>query len=222
MLARWVGPAPQLAPAGAPDIDHVRLDPDTLDTALAHHPDIAVLDRQQALARAGVDLAQANRKPDWTVEMAFQQRGRANSNMVSVGVSVPLQWDRKQRQDRELAARLALAEQAQGERDEMLRAHVAETRIMLADWQNGRERLARYSRELVPLGADRSGAVLAAYRGGKATLADVLAARRSESEVRLQALQLEADTARLWAQLNFLYPSNYVAGAHPGVEGGKQ
>jgi hypothetical protein len=49
----------------------------------------------------------------------------------------------------------------------------------------------------------------------------LLAARRSESEVRLQALQLEADTARLWAQLNFLYPSNHAAGAHSGVEGGK-
>jgi len=32
----------------------------------------------------------------------------------------------------------------------------------------------------------------------------VLAARRGEIEVRMQALQLEADAARLWAQLNAL------------------
>jgi hypothetical protein len=37
-------------------------------------------------------------------------------------------------------------------------------------------------------------------------LTDALAARRGEIDVRLQALQLEADTARLWAQLNFLFP----------------
>jgi outer membrane protein TolC len=222
MLARWVGTTDGLVPTGKPDIDHIRLDPVTLDTSLAHHPDIAVLDRQQEMARGEVQLAQANTKPDWSVEVAFQQRGRAYSNMVSVGVSVPLQWDRKHRQDREVAAKLALAEQAQGERDEMLRAHVAETRVMLAGWHNGRERLVRYSTELVPLAADRSTSVLAAYRGGKATLADVLAARRSESDVRLQALQLEADTAKLWAQLNFLYPSSHTGDAHASVEGSKQ
>jgi outer membrane protein TolC len=215
MLARWVGASVELALAGQPDIDHVRLDPATLDTTLAHHPDIAVLDRQQELARTEVLLARANRKPDWTVEVALQQRGQAYSNMVSVGVSVPLQWDRKNRQDRELAAKLAFADQAKDERDEMLRAHVAETRVMLDQWQNGRERLARYRREIVPLAGERSAAVLAAYRGGKAALAEVLAARRTELDVGLQALQLEADTARLWAQLNFLYPTSGVPGHGP-------
>lgn len=213
MLARWVGSNGELALDGQPDIDHVRLDPAALDTTLAHHPDIAVLDRQHDIARTEVMLAQANRKPDWTVEVALQQRGQAYSNMVSVGVSVPLQWDRKNRQDRELAAKLALADQAKDERDEMLRAHVAETRVMLGEWQNGRERLARYRREIVPLAGDRSAAVLAAYRGGKAALAEVLAARRSELDASLQALQLEADTARLWAQLNFLYPTSGTPGA---------
>lgn len=81
---------------------------------------------------------------------------------------------------------------------------------MLGDWQTGRERLARYRGELVPLAGERTAAVLAAYRGGKSALAEVLAARRSELDVRLQALQLDADTAKLWAQLNFM-----AAASHP-------
>lgn len=221
MLARWVGADTDIAMTAAPDIDHVRLDPASLETALEHHPAIAVLDRQQDIARTDVLLAQANRKADWSVEVAFQQRGQPYSNMVSVGVSVPLQWDRKNRQDRELAAKLALADQARDEREEMLRTHVAETRVMLDEWQNGRERLARYRDVLVPLSGERSAAVLAAYRGGKATLADTLAARRSELDVRRQALQLEADTAKLWAQLNFLYPTG-MAMLPPAPQEGKQ
>jgi outer membrane protein TolC len=220
MLARWVGADADIALAAAPDLDHVRLDPATLDTALTHHPEIALLDRQQDIARTDVLLAQANRKADWSVEVAFQQRGQPYSNMVSVGVSVPLQWDRKNRQDRELAAKLALADQAKDEREEMLRAHVAETRVMLDEWQNGRDRLARYRDALVPLASSRSVAVLAAYRGGKATLADTLAARRNELDVRLQALQLEADSAKLWAQLNFLYPTGMML--PPVSQEGKQ
>jgi outer membrane protein TolC len=204
MLARWTGG--ETAVAGAPDIDSIRLDPASLDGDLAHHPQIAVLNRQEDIAQADVKLAQANRRTDWSVELAFQQRGPAYSNMVSFGISVPLQWDRKNRQDRELAARLALAEQAKAERDEMLRDHVAATRAMIVEWQSGKERVARYAREVLPLAGERSQAALAAYRGGKATLAEVLAARRNEAETRMQALQLELDTARLWAQLNFLFP----------------
>jgi outer membrane protein TolC len=204
MLARWTGA--ETGVAGAPDIDSIRLDPASLDSDLAHHPQIAVLNRQEDLAQADVNLAQANRRTDWSVEVAFQQRGSAYSNMVSIGISMPLQWDRKHRQDRELAAKLALVEQARAERDEMLREHVAGTRSMIVEWQSGKERVFRYKHEVLPLAAERSQATLAAYRGGKATLAEVLAARRNEAETRMQALQLERDTARLWAQLNFLFP----------------
>ena len=206
-LARWAGPDADAAAAALPDIDHVRLDPDALDHQLAHHPEIAVLDREEAVARTQARLADADRHPDWTVEVALQHRGQGYSDMVSVGVSVPLQWDRKNRQDRTLAAKILQADRIRDERDERLRAHTAEVRTLLDEWQSNRERLARYRRELVPLAADQSAAVLAAYRGGKAALADVLAARRNELDVRLQALQLEAGAAQRWAQLNFLYPS---------------
>jgi outer membrane protein TolC len=208
MLARWTGVSGDVVLDGSPDIDHIRLDPATLDASLAHHPQIAVLNRQQDVAQAQANLARANRRSDWSVEIAFQQRGAAYSNMISVGVSVPLQWDRKNRQDRELTAKLAMVEQTTAERDEMLREHVAETRTMIVEWQSGRERIARYLRELLPLAGERTQAVLASYRGGKATLTDVLAARRNETEVHMQAIQLQMDTARLWAQLNFLFPEH--------------
>ncbi|WP_395400983.1 TolC family protein [Pseudoduganella sp. UC29_106] len=213
-LGRWTGVTGEVTLDGAPDVEKIRLDPATLDTDLAHHPQIAVMNKQEDIAQAEANLARANRQPDWSVEIAFQQRGSAYSNMVSVGISVPLQWDRKNRQDRELSAKLATVEQTKAEREELLREHVAEARAMLAEWQSGRERIARYASQLVPLAGERSQAMLAAYRGGKATLADVLAARRSETEVRLQALALQMDTARLWAQLNFLFPVD-GSGSHP-------
>jgi outer membrane protein TolC len=208
MLSRWAGPDADIAQAGLPDMDKVRLDPNSLDSQLAHHPDIAVLNREEKIARTEAQLAEANRRPDWSVEVALQRRGQAYSNMLSVGVSVPLQWDRKNRQDRELAAKILRVDQVRDERQELLRAHAAEVRVMLDEWQSGRERIARYRRDLVPLATNQSAAVLAAYRGGKAGLAEVLAARRNELDVRLQALQLEAETARRWARLNFLYPSS--------------
>lgn len=207
VLSRWTGEAADVELAGEADTASVAIDPATLEATLEHHPAVAVLTRQAEVAQAEASLARANRSPDWSVEVAMQQRGPGYPNMVSFGVSVPLQWDRARRQDRELAARLAAAGQAQSERDEALREHVAEVRSQLAEWQAGRERIARYENEALPLASARTEAVLVAYRGAKASLAEVLAARRAESEQRLQLLQLERDNARAWAQLNTIEPA---------------
>ena len=207
-LARWVGEGADQPLATAPAMNAIPLDTGALETHLAGHPEIVAMTKQAEVAEAEARIAQAARTPDWTVEVAYQQRGPDFSNMVSVGVSVPLPWDRANRQDREVSSKLAMAEQARAQRDEMLRAHVAEVRAMIFEWQNGRERLARYERDLLPLARDRAQAALAAYQGGKTSIADVLGARRNESDVRMQAVQLEMDTARLWAKLNFLIPDH--------------
>jgi outer membrane protein TolC len=210
-MARWVGEAAEAPLAGKPAIDALRIDTRSLDAELAHHPQIMVLSKQEEIAGTEARLARANKQADWSVEVMYSQRGPAYSNMVSVGVAIPLQWGQKNRQDRELAAKLAMAEQAKAQREDMLQAHIAEVRAMVDEWQNGRERRERYERELVPLSKERTQAAVTAYRGGKASLAEVLSARRNEIEVRMQALQLEAETARLWAQLNFLFPEGREA-----------
>jgi outer membrane protein TolC len=205
-LARWIGEGADATLADPPPMDTVPLEMATLETNLAHHPEMVALAKQEEIAETEARLAQASSTPDWTVEIAYQQRGPDYSNMVSFGVSLPLPWDRGNRQDREIAAKLAQAEQARAQREEALRAHVGEVRAMLAEWQSGRARLARYRGELVPLARDRAHASLAAYQGGKASITELLAARRNESEVRLQQVQLEKETARLWASLSFLTP----------------
>jgi outer membrane protein TolC len=208
-LARWIGEGADLPLAARPALDAIRLNASSLDTDLLHHPEIAVLARQEEISSTEAKLAQASATPDWSLEVAYQQRGPAFSNMVSIGIALPLPWDRGNRQDREIASKLAIADQARAQREEMLRAHVAEVRTMIAEWENGRERLTRYDRDLIPLAGERSKAALAGYQGGRTSIADLLLARRAETDVRMQAVQLEMETARLWAQLNFLVPGDH-------------
>jgi outer membrane protein TolC len=210
-LARWIGNDADAPLVGKPAIDAIRVDPNTLETDLARHPEILVFARKEELAAAEVRMAQTSKQADWSLALMYSQRGSAYSNMISVNVSVPLQWDQKNRQDREIAAKLAMLDQARAEREDMLRARSAEVRAMIAQWENDRERSARYARELLPLATERTQATLAAYRGAKASITEVLLARRNEIDVRMQALQLEMDTARAWAQLNFLLPDGDVA-----------
>jgi outer membrane protein TolC len=211
-LARWIGDDAGAALDGKPEIEALGVDSSALEAQLGHHPEITTLSRQADVAAMEARIAQADKKADWTVELSYAQRGPAYSNMISIGVSVPLQWDQRNRQDREVASRQALAERASALRDDALRAHVAEVRAMLLEWRNGLERTGRYRHQLIPLAQERTRAALAAYVAGKASLNDILLARRNSIDVQLQALQLELEVARLWAQLNFFVPTGTAHG----------
>ena len=204
-LARWIGDAANLPLGPTPSMDAVRID--LIDVEVhAHHPQIDLLLKQEQVARAEAEIAQANKRPDWSAELMYSQRGPSYSNMISINFSIPWQLDRKNRQDRELAAKLAQIDQLQAQRQEVTREHVAEISTWLQQWQSNRDRLARYDNSLIPLAADRTRAAAATYRGGGAPLTTVLEARRMEVDTRLERLRLEMENAAVWAQLEYLIP----------------
>ena len=216
-LARWSGADGHRALGPPPALDSVRLRLQGLETQLAQHPQTVLMVSKEAVARAEADAAQAAKQSDVSVELMFSQRGPAFSNMVSVNVSIPWQWDQKNRQDRELGARLAVLDQMAAEREEASRAQVAEAHAMLQEWQGNRDRLARHDSVLLPLAQERTRATIAAYRAGAATLASVFEARRAEIDTRLERLRLEMDTARLWAQLDYLAATGHGSVTPPSI-----
>ena len=217
-LIRWLGADAQRVPLGAPLWQTAALGTTTgadhFSQQIKALPQAGVLEAQVHAAEVEARLAEANKKADWTWELAFSQRGPSFSNMISFGFSFPLQWDQTKRQNRELGAKLALVKEAEARYDDLLRSHEAELRVMQNDWQNGKDRVARYIGQMVPLTRQRSDAALAVYRSGKSDLAAVLAARRDEIDMRVQAITVELETARLWAQLNFLIPDRNTAATH--------
>lgn len=208
-LTRWIGaPDAERPLSGSPPWQTTPLQGELSSEHLKQHPDLLALSAEVDAVETDAKLAQANKQADWSVEASYAQRGSAYSNMVSIGVSIPLQWDQKNRQNRELAAKLAMVDEAKARYEDMLRSHEAEVRGWLNDWQTGKDRVARYRSELIPTARQRSEATLTAYRIGKSDLAAGLLARRDEIDVRMQVLTLELETARSWAQLNFLVPEH--------------
>lgn len=211
VLARWTGAPPDAPLAGKPAIDRIAYEPSQLDAQVARHPTIGILERQQEIATTEARLARVEKKVDPSFELMYGLRGSMWGDMVTFSVSIPLQWNQGNRQDREVAAKLAVAEAARAEREESARSILVELSTMAAEWRNGLERLARYEREIIPLARERTRAALAAYQGAKASSGDLLLARRNEIDVRTQALQLEGDIARLWAALTYLAPGSVGA-----------
>jgi outer membrane protein TolC len=213
-LARWIGTAADRPLSGPPAVDAISLRISDLDGDLAHHPEIALMLKQEEMARADVEVARTQKRSNWTIEVMYSQRGPNFSDMMSLNVSKPLQFHERSRQDREVGARLAVAERMRAEREEETRAHVADAQALFQGWQANRARLGRYTSSLIPLASERTTAATTAYRSGKGSLNAVLDARVGEIEARLNYLELEMETAELWSQLNFLVPANYGAGAH--------
>ena len=215
-LARWIGESASRPLGTAPAMDTVPLRDADLETDLAHHPELALMVKQEEIARAEAEIARTNQRSDWTVEVMYSQRGPDFSNMMSLNVSRPLQWRQRSRQDRELAAKLALAAQMSAERKEETRAHLADASALLRGWRSNRTRLERNAQTLIPLARERTVAATAAYRSGRGALSDVLEARVAEIETRLDQLLLEGETAQLWAKINYLIPAG-VATSHEPV-----
>ena len=205
-LARWTGLARMDALGPLPPLDDVPLHEATLATDLERHPQIELMRRREAVALAEAEVARAERKTDVSVEVMYSQRGPAYSNMVSVNVSMPLQWNQARPPGPGPAGEARRVEALRLEREEALRAYVIEARTMIQTWRSLRERSARYASAQLPLAAERTRAALAAYRGGSGPLAAVLQAREGELATRLEQLRIETDAARLWAQLAYLMP----------------
>jgi len=204
-LARWIGGDADRPPAGEPGLP---TENDVL--ALREHdlhniPHLRVLATQLDVAAAEVEVAEQNRTPNWSWEVSYAQRGPAYSNMISVGVSVPLPIGRADRQDREVAARLAQRDQVRDQIEDARRRHASEFTALRLEWQGLSERQRQLETALLPITRQRVEAVLASYGSGQQNLAAVLEARRAEVDARIQVLDLERESARIWARLRYTY-----------------
>lgn len=214
-LTRWVGDITNISLDAAPDITQSPLDTRHLAHQISQHPDIAVMKAEEMIAEAEAEVARQERHVDWTWSVMYGERSSGFSDMISIGVSVPLQWNQENRQDRVVAAKLAKADQVRAEREEMIREHVAETERWLATWQSNLVRLNDYEASLIPLASQRTDAALAEYRGGEGELVTVLDARKMEIATRVESLRIKMETAALWATLEYLTLPDDLAVVHP-------
>ncbi|HEV7834007.1 MAG TPA: TolC family protein [Caballeronia sp.] len=201
-LSRWTAatvpdisgdpPAPQSVVASLPPEELQRVEPALINAS----SEIAVADADTA-------VAQSNRSPNWTWEVAYQQRGGQYSNMVSVGVSIPIPLNRRDRQDRDTAVKAELGTKARLMYEDAQRQVDADIRNLSATLASGRERIASLNASLLPAADQRLQLSTAAYRAGTGSLADTFAARRAVLDARLQVLDLQRDVSLTWARLEY-------------------
>jgi outer membrane protein TolC len=195
-LQRWVGVAiDELTPVA-------EVSGPTEQAYVAGHPTVMARQFDIDVAQRAAAVAASERKPNWTWEVSYGQRTNY-SDMATVLVSVPLQVAPSERQDRETAAKFALADKAEAEQEEATRAATAEYRALASDAQRLHERIERYRTGVVAPAGQRTAAATAAYRSNQGTLMTLFEARHAEVEAQRKLLVLQRDLARTRAQLAF-------------------
>ncbi|NBS48361.1 MAG: TolC family protein, partial [Betaproteobacteria bacterium] len=178
------------------------------DSLEQYHPSLIKARRAQSLAEAEVTVAATERRPDWSFELAFSQRGSPYANMVSFGVTIPLTVNATQRQDRAVAEKAAQATAAKLQADEAQRTLAADLESLQATMTSLTERAAWLTQHALPAARQAIDLSVAAYRAGSGSLSSIFTARRTLVEQQLQIAELERDAALAWAQLAF--PLNTV------------
>ncbi|MBI3283873.1 MAG: TolC family protein [Burkholderiales bacterium] len=200
-LQRWVGAAAAAPLAGSPP--QWRLEREHLQQEIQQHPDLQLAYATQRMSEAELRDAQAMKKSDWGLEFAYQRRGPQYGDMVSVQLTFELPFFSAKRQDPQIAARLAERDSAQAEREAMWLEHTQELAAGLAEAERLQRAVTRNRDVQQPLAREKIELSFAAYRGGKASLSDVIAARREALEVQLKLSALEGELQALQARLHY-------------------
>ena len=195
-LQRWVG----VAVEGVEPVTTMPMP--SKEAYLSANPTLVALQRDVDVARQNANLAQTNRRPNWTWEVSYGQR-TGYSDMVSFGVSIPIPLAPAERQDRETAAKLALVAKAEADAAEATRTATAEYLAAVEDIQRLQERIERYRVGVVQVAEQRTAAALASYRSNQTTLVTLFEARHAEVDARRKLLTLQRDLAKTQARLFF-------------------
>lgn len=205
-LGRWIDVDPSQPLGDMPSFDQLPLPAAVLLSTADQQGPMLSYEPRLAAARADVELARAERHPDWSAELVFAKRAPDLSSMVMLQFRIGLPVFTRHRQDPMISARRADLRRLEAEHEAALRAYRTELQQMLTEWELLGSQIRRYEQDLLPLARERSRAVLAAYRAGRGELRAVLDARRQEIEFLVEHARLEGERGRDWAFLRFVSP----------------
>lgn len=201
-LKRWVGSAADDGVTGRVPV--FQIDSVSLQSWFANRPELAAFDPKGDVLNAEIAEARAAKTPDWGVELKYQ-RNPQDFDSVMVEFSFDLPIFSGKRQNPIIAAKIAERTALDAERETLTRERSAELANDLADLQRLKQAHQRYQATLLPLAEEKITLSLAAWKSGKSTLSDVIAARRERLDTQLKAIVVSGELLQIQARLHFTY-----------------
>ena len=199
-LGRWIGEA---AERPLPDRLPMLAPPTGLARDFATHPEILAANAQEQAGRREADVARAERKPSLSWQAMVGLRPEYGQ-MASVQVSIPLQINRSNLQDRRIAEADARADAARLRAEDRRRELGGEYRSALARYRGAEAQIAVLRDRAIPALEASFKAAEARYAGGQGMLDMPLTIVRRYVETNIQLVEQEGARARAAAELIYL------------------
>jgi len=168
----------------------------------AARPDVIAAEANLRSSTANLKLQKAMRIPDPTILAGGEHNppgGGPPVDTFNVGVSFPLPlWNRNGGNIKAAEAAHDQAEIALNKTEAQVMADIA---IAESEYDEASQRWQRYRDQTVPKSSKVCKSVAFAYEKGDASLVDFLEAEHTDNDVRLAAVQAQADTASATADL---------------------
>ena len=203
-LARWIGTSASRPISSELPVMTNSTDSATYANEIEKNPLLQNAHQSEKVAQLEVDSAQANLEHNWGWEVGYGKRFADRSDMLSFQVSIDLQLDRANRQDRRTAEKLVLVEKAQKITEDKRRELSADLEGALADAQAAEARENVRLSSLIPNAKARLSVAQAGYAAGKNSLSDVWEARRSVIEIELDHWTILTDRQRAAVKIGYL------------------
>lgn len=173
-------------------------------SALEQHPLLRNAYQTEKVAQLDVDSAQANLERNWGWEVGYGKRFNDRSDMLTFQVSIDLQLDRANRQDRRTAEKLVLVEKARKLTEDRRRELSSELESAMADAEAAEARETEHLKKLIPNAQAKLSIAQAAYTSGKQSIGDVWQARRDVIDIELDHWTILTDKQRAAVKIGYL------------------
>jgi len=203
-LARWIGKAASRSISSELPVITNSTSHDAFQTEIDQHPLLRNAVQSEKVAQLNVDSAQANLERNWGWEVGYGKRFADRSDMLSFQVSIDLQLDRANRQDRRTAEKLVLVEKARKLTEDRRRELSSELESAMADAEAADARENVHITKLIPNAEAKLSVAQAAYQSGKQPLSDVWDARRDVLDIELDHWTILTDKQRAAVKIGYL------------------
>lgn len=187
-----------------PRYQRLPAEPQILEQGVAAHPEVVLAAREADVAKARSAQFAVASTPDIGVEVYYARRAEEYGDLAGVMFTVDMPLFQSHRQDKDYAAEVSRAMEANDQLAQATRDRVALVRSLVAEYQAAQALWSRKQQEIVPLNQQRLKMMNAEYRAGQASLDAVLEARRSLLDAKLSAISAEKEMAQRWAAVRYL------------------
>lgn len=181
------------------------VEPRELRLSLERNPELQLSAAEIERAEAQLRVAEADRRPDFGIDVSYGRRDPEFGDVVSVMGSVTLPIFAGRRQEPRIAAAEAEAAASLAAREDRRRRLVAEFEADLAGWRSAYRQWQRARDELLPLARDGTELEIASFKASRAELTDLIDALTARALVELEVLKREAEAVKAAAMLRLTY-----------------